>query len=169
MGLDFQLRGRQISLEISAQNSIPSAGYIRPTAPLELSRAGSAAQGARAGRGCLRRPQEPLANNLARIYSHGAPPSVSFRNGRWAHAEVELFFGADESHISCTTVAETLERSADGRTFPAAIHTRRADELCRDVDGKGSGKFELYGFLGIAGVLRPTMRTENDSHVKVVS
>src|SRR5438128_11304767 len=168
MWLDLQRRGRQILMEIPAQDSIPGASYVRPTATFPHAGAGCAAQRAGTGRGCVRQPQRPLANNLTRVHSHRAAPSLSFRDGRWAHAAAELFFRPNEGGFPRAKIEKALERSTDGRVVPAAFDSRRTGELCGYADGQGSRESELHDFTRIAGVLRAAMRPQNDGHFKAV-
>ena len=156
-GSIFSFAGRKVSLEISAENSLPGAGDLRYADSFHFAGARSAQAGARTGSGRICGPERPPAGDFACIYSHGATASVPICDGRRTNATAHLFFGTNEGYFSRPATAKTLERSADGGAVFATFDPGRAGELCSDADGQSAGQFELHRFAGDAGILRAAM------------
>src|SRR6266436_9960686 len=146
MGINLQFCRRAISLEIPAANSVSRAGDIRKAAGFDGHGAGCAPRGAGSWRRSLCAPQEAHAHAAQVIYLLGAEASLALRHGRRAETEIELVFGVGGSCGPRAALEKTMARTGNGGGPAAAISSRGARELRRDVAGQGAGKPELHGF-----------------------
>src|SRR5712664_1542744 len=145
MGIDLQLRGREVSVEVSAARPLSGESYVRRAFAGKRDFRRSAPSSAGPGRGGFREAQRSHAHTAALVCTHGAQASVSLRDGGWANAAAEFLRGAGPHAVPRTTLAKALARPGDGRHPAAAVDWRSGGESGGDVDGQGAGKFELHG------------------------
>src|SRR2546425_11651578 len=169
VGLNLQLCGRTLSLEVSAADSLSGARDVWKAAAADGNFAGSPSRGAGSRGGSLCAPQEAHAHLTGIIPIHGAEASFSLRDGRRTAAEAELFFGVGGNASSGAAIAQALAWTRNGRNPAAAIGSRRTREFRGPADGQGAGEPELHGFERNAGILRATVQFENGGYGAALS